>query len=76
MPKLNLPNNPTPEQVNAVRLAIVRQVFEDSATNYRPVDPPEGILWKGLYTVGDRDFYIEYDGTDLTKWPVGGGQDG
>lgn len=74
--KLNLPENPTAEQIDAVRLALVREVFEENATNYRSVDPPESVLWRGMYEAEGQEFYIEYDGTDLSKWPVGGGQDG
>ena len=73
---IKLPENPTPKQIDAVRLALVREVFESNATNYRSVEPPEGILWRGIYDVEGQEFYVEYDGTDLNKWPVGGGQDG
>jgi hypothetical protein len=73
---LNLPENPTPEQLNAVVLAIVRQTFEDDATDFVGPEPLDGGGWKGTYTAGGTEFNIEYDGSEFTKYPVGGGQDG
>jgi hypothetical protein len=73
---LTLPDNPTPEQQKAVVLAIVRQSFEDTAENIQGIEPLGDRGWKTVYSADGVDYNLEYDGIQLTKWPVGGGQDG
>jgi hypothetical protein len=71
MSKLKLPDDPTPQQLNAIALAIVRESFEDDATDFQGPEPLDGGGWKGTYTAGGVKFIIEYDGTQFEKWPAG-----
>jgi hypothetical protein len=73
---LKLPEAPTPEQLNAICLAIIRETFEDDATDFVGPEPIDGGGWKGTYAAGGVAFNITYDGEAFEKWPVGGGQDG
>jgi hypothetical protein len=72
---MKLPENPTSEQVTAVCLSLTRLAFEDTAENFIGPEPRTGGGWQGTYEVAGQTFVIEYDGTSLTKWPEGGGQD-
>lgn len=73
---LQLPENPTPQQLNGICLAIVRATFEDSASDFIGPEPLEGGGWKGTYSVDETQMAIEYTNGEFVKWPVGGGQDG
>jgi len=74
---LTLPENPTPEQLNAIALATIRATFEDDANNLKNLEPLDNDGWKAQYDGDGRTFNIEYTPKDgFTKWPVGGGQDG
>jgi hypothetical protein len=68
---LTLPDNPTPEQLNAVGLAIIRETFESDATNFKGPQALDGGGWKGTYTADGVNFNITYDGETFEKWPVG-----
>jgi hypothetical protein len=72
---MNLPDNPTPEQLDAIALTVIRQTFESDAQDLRELTNSDG-SWQAVYTAGGVDFAIEYDGTEFTKYPIGGGQDG
>ena len=73
---MQLPDNPTPEQLQSVALLTIRQTFESDAENLRDLAPMEGGGWQAVYSADGVDFAIEYDGAEFTKYPVGGGQDG
>lgn len=73
---LTLPENPTEDQLKSVALLTIRATFEDAAENLRDLAPMDGGGWQAVYSAGGVDFAIEYDGSEFTKYPVGGGQDG
>jgi hypothetical protein len=74
---VTLPDNPTPEQLNAIALATVRASFEDDSEDLRDLAPIDGGGWQAVYSAGGVDFNITYSESEgFTKWPVGGGQDG
>jgi hypothetical protein len=74
---LTLPDNPTPEQLQAIALATIRQTFEDTAESLRDLAPLDGGGWQAVYSADGVDFNITYSESEgFEKWPVGGGQDG
>lgn len=72
---MNLPDNPTPEQLQAIALLTIKSVFEDDAEDMGAIEPLDD-GWKTTYSAGGVEFEIEYSGGEFTKWPSGGGQDG
>ena len=73
---LSLPNDPTPEQLQAVALASIRAAFESDASDLRDLAPLDSDGWQAVYTAEGRDFTIQYRRGEFVKFPVGGGQDG
>jgi hypothetical protein len=69
---LTLPDSPTPEQLQAIALATIRQTFEDTAENLRDLAPLDGGGWQAVYSAEGVDFNITYSESEgFTKWPVG-----
>ena len=71
-----LPDDPTPEQLQAVALATIRAAFESDASDLRELAPLDNDGWQAVYTAEGRDFTIQYSRGEFVKFPVGGGQDG
>ena len=72
LPKL--PENPTPEQLKAIALAVIRTTFEDDAENIGDIEPLEegGGGWKTTYEANGYKYSIEYTKRDgFGKIPVG-----
>lgn len=73
---LTLPDNPTPEQLQAIALATIRATFEDDAENIGTIEPLDD-GWKTTYSAGGVEFNITYSESEgFTKWPSGGGENG
>lgn len=77
LPKL--PENPTPEQLKAIALAVIRTTFEDDAENIGDIEPLDegGGGWKTTYEAGFNangagyEYAIEYTKRDgFGKMPL------
>jgi hypothetical protein len=69
---LKLPDSPTPEQLQAIALVIIRQTFEDTAESLRDLAPLDGGGWQAVYSADGVDFNITYSESEgFEKWPVG-----
>ena len=70
---LKFPENPTDEQIEAITLGTIRHAFEPSATNLRDLTIPGDGTWNAIYSVGQMDFKVEWNGTEFIKEAVGSG---
>lgn len=70
LPKL--PDNPTPEQLQRIALAVIRVTFENDADNIGEIEPFEDGGWKTTYEAGGQWFSLEYTpGDGFGKQPIG-----
>lgn len=70
--EITLPDNPTPQQQKAIALALIRNTFEDDASDIGEIEPlpPDG--WKTTYQANGTKFKIEYTPKDgFEKMPIG-----
>lgn len=69
---LKLPPNPTPKQIDAMTLALIRNVFEPNATDLGEVVGDGKGGWSTTYTANGQKFEISYTPKDgFLKGPVG-----
>jgi hypothetical protein len=68
---LTLPDNPTPEQLQAIALTTIRETFESDASKLQNLEPLGDSGWKAQYDANGQTFNIEYQNDEFTKWPVG-----
>lgn len=66
---MNLPKNPTPEQLKTIVQAILRDQLEDDAVVTKLEIPGDG-TWTAYYTTQKRSFVCTYENGFFEKGPV------
>lgn len=64
---LKLPDQPTDQQIEAITLATIREVFEPNATDLQDLTIPGDGTWTATYSADKVRYAIEWDGDTFTK---------